>query len=150
MIMSMLALVIILGLPVPPLGPTMEGIVRPPVVEHVNKTELPASGEATYYHDSVFSMVVRNQIKYGNIEPGTCEDCDGYAAMLWPGDLNRIVCVYTKGVMYRLWVVDSASGRDRPGLIDRGWVIDIQRSIWKEMGFWDAPVKNVVVKECNT
>lgn len=135
---------------VPPLQP----LPRSPIQEQAKgqgeqRTELPASGLATYYGDGVFPGVVRNQIRYGNLTEDGCPECIGLVALLWPGDLDRVVCIATEQGQYGpLWVVDSAAGQHRQALIEGEWVVDIQRSVWKELGFWDAPMPNVTVEEC--
>lgn len=157
--MITLILAATLSLPIQPLVPTLgTGGIQQPIQQESavagdldgsggQMTQLPATGKATYYNDGLFPGVVERQIGWGNIEPDTCPDCDGYAAMLWPDDLDRVVCVEANGRVFRLWVVDSAAGHHRQGLIDDGWIIDIQRSVWLDMGFWNAPV-TVTVEEC--
>lgn len=135
--MLSLFLAIALLLPVPPLGPTLGS-------SHVTMTQLPATGLATYYSDGLFPQVVRNQIRNGNIQPNACPECLGYAAMLWPGDLGRAVCVNDYGP---LEVVDSAAGHHRQSLIDKGWVIDLQWNVWQELGFPNDEVL-VTVTDC--
>lgn len=146
--MITLILTATLSLPIPPIVPTLGTSTQHTVVaDTATMTRLPATGKATYYGAGIFPGVVERQIKWGNIEPDTCPDCDGYAAMLWPADLDRVVCVEANGRVFRLWVVDSAAGHHRQALIDDGWVIDLQRAVWLEMGFWNAPTM-VTVEDC--
>lgn len=143
--MLTLILTATLSLPIPPFVPTLD--VPQATEQPEDGTQLPATGKATYYGDGIFLGVVERQIGWGNIEADTCPDCDGYAAMLWPADLDRVVCVEANGRVFRLWVVDSAAGHHRQALIDDGWVIDLQRSVWLDMGFWNAPTV-VTVEVC--
>lgn len=108
-------------------------------------TTLPATGLATYYSPGVFEKVIKNQLRYGNIQPDACPDCVGYAALLWPADVGRVVCVNGYGP---LLVVDNASNAHRPGLIARGWIVDIQWEVWQELGFPNAPTL-ITVAECS-
>ena len=59
------------------------------------------------------------------------------------------MCIVEGGRVYRLWVVDSAAGHHRQALIADGWLIDLQRSVWDELGFWNAPTL-VTVTECSS
>lgn len=106
-------------------------------------TTLPAVGYATYYSPGIFEKVVKNQLRWGAIQADGCPDCDGYAAMLWPSDVGRVVCV--EGL--RLWVVDNAADKHRAGLIKRGWLIDVDRQTWAALGFPNAPTM-VSVTDC--
>ena len=156
----LIAVLLSLPIPTPPLGATMGTGRIQPVTQTIavagdsggsgaTTTQLPATGWATYYGRGIFPGVVERQIGWSNIQPDTCPDCLGYAAMLWPGDLDRIVCIVEGGRVYRLWVVDSAAGHHRQALIADGWLIDLQRSVWDELGFWNAPTL-VTVTECSS
>jgi len=129
--------------PVPPLGATLNPY-HEYVADSATVTKLPARGWATYYGDGIFARVVQNQIRNGNIDEDGCRECIGYAAMLWPDDLGRTVCVNGYGP---LWVVDSAAEGDRQALIDKGWLIDIDWNTWTALGFWNGPTL-VTVSEC--
>jgi hypothetical protein len=127
--------------PVPPLGPTL-GSGTPyhnVVANQATMTALPATGLATYYSPGVFERVLAVR----GIAPDACPDCDGWAAMLHAGDMGRVVCV--EGL--RLLVVDVAADHHRPGLIAKGWVIDIQWEVWQALGYPNAPTP-VTVTEC--
>ena len=141
--MTPLLLAALIAFPIPPLGATLDSSMPAPVISEMETTQLPASGLATYYAEGVFETVIRNQIAYGNIQPGDCPQCVGYAAMLWPDDVGRTVCV--QGL--RLLVVDVAAGHHRAGLIAKGWVIDLQWEVWQALGYPNAPTKTTVT-EC--
>ena len=148
-----LILAVALLLPAFPGVPTL-GVpvtVEAPIARQaVGGTLLPARGWATYYGEGLFAGVVRNQLRYANIQPDTCPQCKGYAAMLWPEDIDRVVCLLTEDgrEFGPLWVVDVAAGHHRQALIDGGWVIDLQWKVWQELGFWNGPTM-VTVKDCN-
>lgn len=129
--------------PVPPLGATL-GSGTPPIPK-IERTQLPATGLATYYNAGIFERVVRNQVANGSLRPDACPDCVGYAALLWPSDVGRVVCV--QGL--RLLVVDNAADAHRPGLIKRDWLIDVDRATWLRLGWKDTPTLTTVA-ECGT
>lgn len=81
---------------------------------------------------------------WGHIAPDECPECVGYAAMLYPSDIGRRVCVNGYGP---LLVVDTAAAHHRQKLIDSGWVIDLDKTIWDSLGFPERPVA-VTVEEC--
>jgi len=114
-------------------------------------TILPTTGWATFYSAGVFDTVLRNQIRYGNVEPNACPECLGYVALLWPDDLGRTVCVEVNGETFGPYLVaDAASGRDRPGLIADGWVLDAQYTVWFDQ--WNLPRNptRITVIECES
>ena len=146
--MHIILIIALLLLPPFPGGPTLSVPVTV-TMQNEGGTKLPATGWATYYADGLFPGVVRNQLRYENIQPDTCPQCVGYAAMTWPEDLDRVVCLLTEdGRKYGpIWIVDSAAGQHRQALIDSGWIIDLQFSVWRELGFPNAPTL-VTVTAC--
>lgn len=143
MAMIPILLAALLAFPLPPMIPTLGSGTPTPVISKMETTQLPASGLATFYSAGVFERVVKNQIANGSIQPDACPQCVGWAAMLWPGDVGRVVCV--EGL--RLWVVDVAAAHHRAGLQRRGWVIDIDRASWLALGQLDTPTLTTV-EEC--
>lgn len=117
-------------------------------------TELPFKGRATYYAEGVIERTIYVQSKInGNIPLNPCPTCFGYVAMLWPGDMNRIVCIRDmqaegQPVYGPFYVVDSAQARHRPGLVAQIWVVDIGLNSWKSMGFPTNDVRQVQVEFC--
>lgn len=117
-------------------------------------TELPFRGRATYYAEGVMERTIRTQSELnGNIPPNPCPTCFGFVAMLWPGDMNRIVCIRDmqaedQPVYGPFYVVDSAQARHRPGLIAQTWAVDIGLNSWKGMGFPTNDVRQVQVEFC--
>lgn len=146
--MTALLLACLIALPLPPLGATLGSgtSYRSVVASTATRTELPATGLATYYNSGVFEVVVRNQIANGSIQPDACPQCIGFAALLWPGDLGRTVCVNGYGP---LWVVDNAADHHRAGLQRGGWIVDIDPETWAELGFLNAPTLTTV-SECES
>lgn len=135
-------LAILLAFPMPPLGATLgsSNVQKPhnaSVVSEMEITELPAVGLATYYNPGVFETVLRNR----GIAPDACADCIGWAALLWPGDMSRTVCVNGYGP---LLVVDIAAAHHRAGLIAKNWIVDIDPDSWRELGFPNAPTLTTV------
>ncbi len=65
--------------------------------------------------------------------------------MLQPADLGRTVCVDGHGP---LLVVDMAAAHHRPGLIAKGWIIDLDWPVWDALGYPNRPT-TVTVEECN-
>jgi len=104
-------------------------------------TILPATGLATYYNPGIFQQVVVNRERWGQVPE--CPECDGYAAMLLPADLGRVVCV--EGL--RLLVVDVAAAHHRGGLVAKGWIIDLDWPVWEALGYPRRPV-TVKVEVC--
>jgi len=152
--MTTLILAVALLLPPFPGVPTLSVSVPAPIVqtETHGGTRLPATGWATYYGDGIFEQVLANQLRYDNIQPDTCPACVGNAAMLWPEDLDRIVCLLTEdGREYGpLWVVDSAASQHRQALIDSGWVVDLEKRVHQDvLGLPNAPTL-VTVTGCTT
>lgn len=145
--MSEIIMALTMLLPTPPMTPTL-GIPTPtPVVYRSEMTQLPATGLATYYSTGVFDIVLRTR----GLPADTCtsQGRKGCVAMLYEADQGREVCTEVNGEIYGPYIVaDMASDRDRPGLIDDGWKIDIQQSVWLEMGFWDAPTMVTVTEDC--
>lgn len=114
----------------------------PPLIPTLGTPEM-QEGLATYYSAGVFERVVKNR---GNIEP--CGDCVGYAAMLYPADMNKRVCVEYKGRHSgRLQVVDVAAAHHRQALIDKGWIVDLDRDVWLGLGLPERPT-TVKMWEC--
>ena len=141
---AILLLAALLVWPVPPLGATLGDGTPTPYHSTVSATAtqqtiLPAIGLATYYNSGVFEKVLAVR----GLPADGCPDCDGYAALLWPEDLGRFVCV--QGL--RLWVVDSAAEHHGQALIEKGWIVDLDRETWRTLGFPDTPTL-VFVTEC--
>lgn len=107
-------------------------------------TQLPASGLATYYNPGIFEQVIANRERWGQINRDDCPKCVGYAALLWPADLGRMVCVDGFGP---LLVVDMAAAHHRAGLIAKGWVIDLDWPVWEALGYPNRPAI-VTVEVC--
>lgn len=108
----------------------------------------PVTGWATYYNPGVMQQVVENRIAWGQIASDECPDCVGYAAMLYPSDLGRTVCVTESGRTFGPFlVVDAAAGHHRAKLIADGWIIDLDRPIWDAMGLPEKPTI-VTVEDC--
>lgn len=95
-------------------------------------------------HPGIFEKVIANRERWGQIDRDDCPECVGYAAMLWPEDLGRTVCVDGHGP---LLVVDMAAAHHRAGLIAKGWIIDVDRQTWLELEFMDTPTM-VTVTNC--
>jgi len=137
---------LILAFPVPPLGPTLG---RSPIDRPDYKTVLPITGVATYYNDGIFLEVVENMIRWNRIARDECSECLGYVAMLWSSDIGRRVCVdIGDRVMGPYLIVDSAAKKDQNRLIDRGWVIDVQYSVWFDSWMFPNDEVRVTVQEC--
>ena len=145
--------------PMPPMTPTLSlHPVQPtpaPYHAHVvstaiiTQTQLPVTGEATYYGRGIFKRVIRNRIRWGHIAEGDCPECIGYVAMIWFNDIGRRVCLEVDGFVFGPYlVIDNAARHDRQGLIDRDWVIDLEYETWKAFEFWNAPVQ-ITVRECH-
>lgn len=135
--MKTIILAALLSFPIPPIGATLGTTpYHAPVSSAATRTELPATGLATYYAPGVFQRVLATR----GISPDACPDCDGFAAMLWPADLGRIVCI--EGL--RLLVVDVAASHHRQALIERDWVADIDPDAWDALGWPNAPVLTTV------
>lgn len=114
------------------------------------RTQLPATGQATYYGDGIMQTVLRNRLRWGHIQPGQCPACIGYVAMLWPADIGRAVCVEVNGQTYGPYLsIDVASSRDRPALIADGWILDVQYQVWFRQ--WRLPRNPtpVTVSDCS-
>lgn len=156
-----LSVLLSLPFPAPPLTPTL-GIGRiMPVAQSKPAeaatgglgTKLPVTGFATYYGKGIFPKVVANRIRWGHITEDQCPECIGYAAMLWPNDIGRVVCIEIDDAVTGTWlfgpllVVDSAAAHHRKTLIDGDWVIDLDYPLWKALRFWNAPTQ-VIVKDC--
>jgi len=141
--MTPIILAVLLLFPVPPLGPTLGSGTpnRAPVASAAMRTTLPATGLATYYNAGVFERVLAVR----GIAEDACPDCDGYAAMLYVGDLGRVVCVGD----LRLLVVDVAADHHRAGLIADGWIVDLQWEVWQALGYPNAPTMTTV-SECKS
>ncbi len=88
-------------------------------------SNLPVQGVAMYYNPGVFQKVLG--FRYKNQHISTCDECIGYVALLRAGDLDRRVWLQRQDRIAEgpFWVVDVASRRDIPGLLERNWVVDI-------------------------
>lgn len=127
--------------PVPPMIPTLgSGTPYHAPAASVTQTTLPTTGWATFYNPGVFERV----LKVRGLTADGCPDCIGYAALLWPGDMGRTVCINGYGP---LWVVDVAANHHRPGLIAKGWIVDIDPDSWQVLNYPNAPTLTTV-SEC--
>lgn len=135
--MTPIILAALLSFPIPPLGATMGTTpYHAPIPNAATRTELPATGLATYYAEGVFQRVLTTR----GIQPDACPDCDGFAAMLLPGDMGRVVCI--EGL--HLLVVDVAASHHREALVVKGWLIDVDRETWLALGWQDTPTLTTV------
>ena len=144
--MTALILAALLLWPVPPLGATLGSGTpyRVPVASVATRTELPATGLATFYSENIMDGVLSNRIRWGHIQPGQCPHCRGYVALLWPADIGREICTNVNGVVFGPYlVIDSASQRDRPGLLSDGWVLDADNSVWFDQ--WKLPRNPTII-----
>ena len=117
-----------------------------PVLPSKQQTALPITGYATYYNPGIMEKVVVNRERWGQLPD--CEDCVGYVAMLWPGDLGRTVCVNAgTGIYGPYQVADVAAGHHRSELIKKDWVLDADRPLWLDWKFKNTPTL-VTVQEC--
>ncbi len=142
-------LAILLAFPVPPIGPTLgttpTQTPEPTLVvmtkeQSGTQTVFPARGLATYYNPGVFEIVLDTR----SLPVDGCPECVGYAAMLWPDDMGKKVCVDGYGP---LWVVDVAAPQHRPARIADGWIIDVDPDTFWKMGWPNAPTMTTV-EEC--
>ena len=135
MTITTIILALLLQMPIPPLGPTLE---TPPerTTAPLHCESVPLIGISTYYGKGLFAGVVANRVRWGQIAEDECPECLGYAAMLDADTIGARVWVDGFGP---LLVVDNAAAHHRQGLIDRGWVVDLQWEVWQELGFWNAP-----------
>ena len=61
-----------------------------------------------------------------------------------PVDIGREICTIVSGVVFGPYlVIDSASQRDRPGLLSDGWVLDADHSVWFDQ--WKLPRTPTVI-----
>lgn len=110
------------------------------------QTELPVSGLATYYNPGIMDEVVATRTAWGQLPK--CPDCLGHVAMLWPGDLGRVVCVEAGGVRFGPYLVaDVAASHHRDALLEKNWVLDADRPVWESWGFPNSPTA-ITVEDC--
>ncbi len=133
----------LLAFPLPPLGATMGSTpYYAPVSTTATRTELPATGLATFYNPGVFQQVLATR----GLPADACTSQGhvGCVAMLHEADQGRTVCINGYGP---LLVVDSAASHHRDALVAKGWVIDIDPDAWDALGFPAAPT-SVTVTSC--
>lgn len=116
----------------------------------------PDKGKAAFYGAGLMNQVLKNRKSWGQINPANkITDCEGkdpkYAgciALLRAGDIDREV--YMKGPTGRVegpfLVVDVAARQDIACLLERSWVVDVDRETGKRWGMQGL----VDVKICDT
>ena len=112
--------------------------VLPPIASRPMRTELPATGMATYYAPGLMRQVYLNRIAMGQIRP--CPECVGLVAMRYPEDLGRKVWIRYDGVLYGPFlVVDCAAEKDLPRMIASERIVEVDYD-WALEWWFSGPV----------
>ncbi|MEI2776421.1 MAG: hypothetical protein V9G19_10715 [Tetrasphaera sp.] len=92
---------------------------------YFEQTPLPAGGLAMYYAPYVMDRVVDYRERVNNLPE--CTECIGRIALLRAGDIGRRVWIQVGdgAVEGPYFVTDVAARHDIPGLLRRGWVVDV-------------------------
>ena len=110
----------------------------------VGPTDLPASGNATYYSDGLMESVAEYRLGIGDVV--SCKECVGYVAMMRKGDIGRKIWLNYQGRISGPWlVVDCADPRDFPSVLKREIVVEVSYALAQE---WEmaGPVSVTVLE----
>ena len=113
---------------------------------YYEQTPLPAGGLAMYYAPYVMDRVVNYRERVTNL--AECTECIGRVALLRAGDIGRRVWIQAGdgAVEGPYYVTDVAARHDIPGLLKRGWVVDVD---WETGQHWQmrGPIPVTVYAE---
>jgi len=101
---------------------------------YYEQTPLPAGGLAMFYAPNVMDRVVDYREEVNDLPE--CADCIGRVALLRAGDIGRRVWIQVGdgAVEGPYYVTDVAARHDIPGLLRRGWVVDVD---WETGQRWE-------------
>jgi hypothetical protein len=122
-------------------------VLLAPILPQKQKTVLPITGYATYYNPGIMKKVVANRERWGQLPE--CEDCQGYVAMRWPGDIGREVCVDTgENVHGPYQVADVVADHHRADMIKKNRVVDADYQVFFDQWNFKNTPTIVTIVEC--